>query len=139
VNGLLMLVAILTLATCYGTWVKVSRSRIKQVSVVGRSPLASAIKAQFNVLGSKATLVQFSSAFCAPCRATKALLSDIAAKSTGVVHIEIDAESQLALVRELSIRSTPTTLILDGQGREVGRAVGAPKRDQVLSALAAIQ
>lgn len=90
-------------------------------------------------LGERATLVQFSSAFCAPCRATKALLGDIAAKENGIRHVEIDAESQLDLVRELHIRSTPTTLILDNAGREVGRAVGAPKREQVLSALAALK
>lgn len=92
-----------------------------------------------DALGDKATLVQFSSAFCSPCRATKALLTDIASKSVGIKHVEIDAESELDLVRELHIRSTPTTLILDSEGREVGRAVGAPKRDQVLSALATLQ
>jgi thioredoxin-related protein len=41
-------------------------------------------------------------------------------------------------VRQLDIRSTPTTLFLDGTGHEVGRAVGAPKRDQVVKAIAAI-
>ena len=56
-----------------------------------------------------------------------------------VVHIDIDAEDHLELVRELNILSTPTTLILDSRGHEVGRAVGAPKREQVLNALAAIR
>ena len=56
-----------------------------------------------------------------------------------VVHIDIDAEENLELVRELNILSTPTTLILDSYGREVARAVGAPKREQVINALAAIR
>jgi hypothetical protein len=56
-----------------------------------------------------------------------------------VRHVEIDAETNLELVRKLDIRSTPTTLILNSLGIEVGRAVGAPKRDQVLAALAAIK
>ncbi len=90
-------------------------------------------------LGSRATLVQFSSAFCTPCRATRVLLENIVMGLNGVVHVEVDAESQLELVRELNILSTPTTLILDSYGREVGRAVGAPKREQVISALEAIR
>ena len=55
-----------------------------------------------------------------------------------VIHVDIDAESHLELVRRLDIRSTPTTLIVDREGIEIGRAVGAPKRDQVITALAAI-
>ena len=82
--------------------------------------------------------MQFSSAFCSPCRATKALLTDVVADLPDVVHVDIDAESHLELVRRLAIHSTPTTLILDRHGVEVGRAVGAPKRDQVLAAIAAI-
>ena len=56
-----------------------------------------------------------------------------------VAHVEVDAEEQLALVRQLNILSTPTTLILNSRGLEVGRAVGAPKREQVITALAAIR
>ena len=90
-------------------------------------------------LGSRATLVQFSSAFCGPCRATRLLIEDVTADIADVVHVEIDAEANLELVRQLDIRSTPTTLFINSAGHEVGRAVGAPKRDQVLAAIAAIQ
>ena len=90
-------------------------------------------------LGSRATFVQCSSAFCTPCRATRALLENIVEDLHDVVHIDIDAEDHLELVRELNILSTPTTLILDSSGHEIGRAVGAPKREQVLNALAAIR
>jgi len=90
-------------------------------------------------LGSRATLVQFSSAFCTPCRATRLLLENIVEDMSDVAHVEVDAEEQLALVRQLNILSTPTTLILNSRGLEVGRAVGAPKREQVIKALAAIR
>ncbi|CAB5240694.1 unannotated protein [freshwater metagenome] len=90
-------------------------------------------------LGSRATLVQFSSAFCTPCRATRLLLENIVEDMSDVAHVEVDAEEQLALVRQLNILSTPTTLILNSRGLEVGRAVGAPKREQVITALAAIR
>ena len=85
--------------------------------------------------GERATLVQFSSAFCAPCRATKRILGDIAGVVPGVVHVEIDAEHHLEVVRRLGILRTPTTLILDGSGQEISRAAGAPRKEQVLSAL----
>ncbi|MBM9458402.1 thioredoxin family protein [Nocardioides sp. zg-536] len=89
--------------------------------------------------GTRATLVQFSSAFCAPCRTTRVVLADVAAHQSGVTHLEVDAEKHLELVRALDVRRTPTTLILDGAGRELTRAAGAPRREQVLAALPASQ
>jgi thiol-disulfide isomerase/thioredoxin len=87
-------------------------------------------------LGKRATLLQLSSAFCAPCRATRRVLADVAAVVPGVVHVEVDAESHLSLVRRLDVVSTPTTLVLDAAGREVGRATGVPRKEAVLAALA---
>jgi thiol-disulfide isomerase/thioredoxin len=85
--------------------------------------------------GEVATLLQFSSAFCAPCRATRRVLGEVAAVAPGVEHVEIDAESNLDLVRRLHVVRTPTTLVLDGAGREVLRATGQPRKAEVLSAL----
>ena len=87
-------------------------------------------------LGERATLLQFSSAFCAPCRATRRILADVAAVVPGVTHVEVDAEHHLELVRRLGIVRTPTTLVLDSGGHEVSRAAGAPRKEQVLAALA---
>ena len=86
-------------------------------------------------LGERATLLQFSSAFCAPCRATRRVLADIAAVVPGVEHIEVDAEHHLELVRRLGVLRTPTTLVLDQHGQEVTRAMGALRKEQVLAAL----
>ena len=87
-------------------------------------------------LGERATLLQFSSAFCAPCRATRRVLSEVVDVVPGVVHVEVDAEHHLDLVRRLGILRTPTTLILDSHGREVSRAAGAPAKEAVLATLA---
>lgn len=89
-------------------------------------------------LGERATLLQFSSAFCAPCRTTRHVLADVAERTDGVVHVEIDAEHHLDLVRRLGIMRTPTTLVLDRDGLERVRATGAPRREQVESALAGL-
>jgi thiol-disulfide isomerase/thioredoxin len=86
-------------------------------------------------LGDRATLLQFSSAFCAPCRAARRVLGDVAAATPGVAHIDIDAEHHLDVVRRLGVLRTPTTLILDEHGRELGRASGVPTRDLVERAL----
>ena len=87
--------------------------------------------------GERATLLQFSSAFCAPCRATRVVLAAVAAAVPGVVHVEVDAEQALDLVRRLGVSGTPTTLVLDAGGREVRRATGRPRSAQVLRALSA--
>ena len=86
-------------------------------------------------LGEQATLLQFSSAFCTPCRATRVVLGDVAAMVPGVRHIEVDAESHLDLVRRLDITRTPTVLVLDSTGRIRSRATGAPRKVDVIAAL----
>lgn len=86
-------------------------------------------------LGDRATMVQFSSAFCSPCRATRVLLTDVAAKVPGVVAVDIDAEEHLQLVRDLNVSRTPTVLILDASGVVTTRASGLPRREQLLAAL----
>ncbi|RKT11902.1 thiol-disulfide isomerase/thioredoxin [Streptomyces sp. 1114.5] len=86
-------------------------------------------------LGSRATLVQFSTAFCQPCRATRRVLSEVAGMVDGVEHVEVDAEARLELVRRLEIRRTPTVLVLDADGRIVRRASGQPRTVDVIAAL----
>jgi thiol-disulfide isomerase/thioredoxin len=86
-------------------------------------------------LGERATLVQFSSAFCAPCRATRRILTEVVELVEGVRHIEIDAEANLDLVRDLNILKTPTVLVLDASGRVVQRAAGQPRKADVIAAL----
>ncbi|POX37690.1 thioredoxin [Streptomyces sp. Ru73] len=88
-------------------------------------------------LGERATLVQFSSAFCQPCRATRRTLEDVAGMVPGVAHVEIDAEAHLDLVRELRIARTPTVLVLDAAGTVVRRAAGQPRKADVIAALGA--
>ena len=134
-DNYLPILIVLTLASAYGFWYQRSRGKVKVKSSTKTAITPSDIGAE---LGSRVTLVQFSSAFCTPCRATRALLTDITADLDDVKHIDIDAEKNLDLVRRLDIRSTPTTLVIDKSGVEVGRAVGAPKRAEVLATLSAI-
>jgi len=86
-------------------------------------------------LGQRATLVQFSTSFCAPCRATRRILAEVAGMVEGVAHVEIDAESHLDLVRRLDIRRTPTVLVVGPDGRITKRASGQPRKADVIAAL----
>jgi thiol-disulfide isomerase/thioredoxin len=130
------LLIVLALASAYGIWYRLSRGAIRTNKAVPGHRLTAATLGE--ELGSRATMVQFSSAFCAPCKATHALLSQMVIPMEDVKHVHIDAESHLELVRELDIRSTPTTIFLNREGIEVGRAAGTPKREQVIAALNAI-
>ena len=114
--------------------------RVRGAGTVDETPSVSVLDGTpwADQLGERVTFVQFSSAFCAPCRATRRILSDVAAGDDGVAHLEIDAEHHLDLVRRVGITRTPTTLILDAAGTEVTRAVGAPTKDQVARSISAI-
>ncbi|WP_082376283.1 thioredoxin family protein [Nocardiopsis sp. NRRL B-16309] len=86
-------------------------------------------------LGERATLVQFSTAFCQPCRATRRILDEVAGMVAGVTHVEVDAEARLDLVRRLGVMRTPTVLVLDAAGRVTRRASGQPRKADVIAAL----
>ena len=88
--------------------------------------------------GSRVTILQFSTTFCSQCRAAKALISDVVKDEKDISYLEIDAESNLALVRKVDVRSTPTTIFLDKDGYEIARATGAPKRDQLQKVIASL-
>ncbi len=86
-------------------------------------------------LGRQATLVQFSTVFCAPCRPTRQILAQVAQLTEGVTHVEIDAATRLDLVRRLRINSTPTVLVLGPDGAVAKRATGLPRKADVIAAL----
>jgi thiol-disulfide isomerase/thioredoxin len=152
ITGLVVVVAVLLASSVFALWRKRNDGRVREyrvreyeVAVTDRPPGGESgqvgetevLRAEQlgRELGSQATLVQFSTAFCQPCRAAKVVLSAVAAAAEGVRHIEIDAESHLDLVREVGIMRTPTTLILDAEGRITARATGVPRKDQVLAAI----
>ena len=130
-RGITIVLITLALSTVFGV---VFRFRSGHFRSTNRELRITSSDIQQN-LGSKATFVQFSSAFCQPCRATKNLLSHIAINTPGIDHIEIDAESHLDLVRKFHITRTPTTLIVDKSGRILSKAVGLPRKQDVLNTI----
>jgi thiol-disulfide isomerase/thioredoxin len=153
--GLIALVATLAVALMAGLAWQRTNGRMRGVGPAGaasRAPAAGAPAAEPPAepaadapvltgaelglpLGERATLVQFSTAFCAPCRATRRILGEVAGMIDGVAHVEIDAESRLDLVRRLDIRRTPTVLVVGPDGRIAKRASGQPRKADVIAAV----
>ena len=152
-NGIVVLAIVLVIATAFGLWRRRVDGRIRDtkagrpVPVAAEDPEVEMTTAEGEVLdaaelgvplGDAATLVQFSTAFCQPCRATRRILDDVSSMVEGVVHVEIDAEAHLELVRRLDIRRTPTVLILDREGDIRKRASGLPRKADVIAAVGAV-
>ena len=132
-NNLTLLFIIVSISSIYWFFFKFKRGKIKKKLrlQIFESELG-------NKYGKRATVVQFSTTFCSECRVAKALISDVVSTENEIAYIEVDAESNLELVRKVDIRSTPTTLFLDKAGFEIARATGAPKRDQLIKVIASL-
>ena len=112
-TGLAVAAGVLAVTAALGLWWRRSRNRISPATRE-TAPIDPALLAALGVeSGPSVTLLQFSSAFCAPCRATRVVCAEVAALLDGVKHVEVDAESHLEAVRALGIWRTPTVLILD--------------------------
>lgn len=80
-------------------------------------------------------LLQLSTTFCAPCRATRVQLSDYARRTEGVRHLDIDLANHPDWSNPLGVHTTPTTLALDSSGRELFRISGVPRREALDAAI----
>ena len=132
-NNLLLVVSLFSFLIVLGYWQKLRHGKLKKVNGISISAVELNQK-----LGDKATIVQFSTTFCSECRTAKAIVKDVVKDYKDITYVEVDAESNLDLVRKVDIRSTPITIFLDGKGFEIARAKGAPKRDQLIKAIKAI-
>ncbi|MFI5632995.1 TlpA family protein disulfide reductase [Streptomyces sp. NPDC051664] len=132
-TGLVVCVAVLVLASIFAVVQAARSGRLRLRPMDGAVRLSSAeIGAE---LGERVTLLQFSTAFCQPCRATRRMLAEVAGTVPGAAHVEIDAEDRLELVRRLKILRTPTVFVLDASGRVVVSASGQPRRADVIAAI----
>ena len=132
--------AALVLASGLGILVRARRGRFTSAAgsamkTTDASPHAAVLAGLGVTPGTPVTLLQFSSAFCAPCRATRVLCADVAERVPGTAY-RVDAESHLDAVRALDVWRTPTVLLVDSALSVRRRASGAPTRAQLLAAMA---
>ncbi|MFI2713344.1 TlpA family protein disulfide reductase [Micromonospora sp. NPDC018662] len=140
-----VLVAVIAAATAFGWWRRRHDGRLRAVR--DRRPAAAgpggtaaagdaATLATLGVRPGAVTLVQFSAPVCAPCRAARRVLDDVAGRLDGVTLLEVGVDEHLDAARALEVWRTPTVLVVDATGRVVRRAAGVPDRDELLGTLA---
>ena len=80
-------------------------------------------------------LVEFGAAWCPPCRALEPILRGLAEDGAGrwkVAAVDMDASPSLAA--KYSVRGAPTIILFHG-GVEVGRHLGATRRETLAALL----
>ncbi|MHA7986988.1 thioredoxin family protein [Rathayibacter sp. CAU 1779] len=85
--------------------------------------------------GSDATIVQFSTEFCGPCRIAERVLTGVAAQRDGVAYLDVDLTTRPQLATEFGVLQTPTILLVDAAGGIRSRIVGVPKAREVTARL----
>ena len=128
-----MLAAALLLTAALAWW---SRTRNGAIRAAVGTDVRSQLDPVFERLGVRAeaadlTVVQFSTAFCAPCRTTRARLQQLQTTRPGLAYVHVDAESHLEEVRELDVRRTPTLFYLRRDGSVLARSSGAPRPEEL--------
>jgi thiol-disulfide isomerase/thioredoxin len=131
-GGLIVLVAVLVAAAGAGWALRWRQGRFKG------SALTLTAEDLGAPLGERATLVQFSTEFCANCPPTKRLLGQVAAEHQGVALVEVNAAARLDLARRLNVYATPTVLVLGPDGAIASRASGQPRKADVLAAVGGV-
>jgi thiol-disulfide isomerase/thioredoxin len=141
-TGLVVLGVALAVSAIAAWWLRTRNGAVRPVSHVqeteeGAVPEAGTTStAVLQELGARPqdadlTVVQFSTAFCGPCRTTRARLQQLQATRPGLAYLHVDAESHLDAVRALDVRRTPTLFYLDRSGALLGRSSGAPRPEEL--------
>jgi len=133
-TGLWALLGALVAVGVIGLLLRAREGRIKAAKDDHRSRLPAPVRELLDP-AAEVTLVQLSSTFCAPCRQARALLVDLAGRTDGLHHVELDVTNLPEVARDLRVLRTPTTIALDSSGVELLRVGGVPKRDTLMAAL----
>jgi thiol-disulfide isomerase/thioredoxin len=127
----IVVLALVAFATALGLLWKSQQGRVRRTT--GSIDLPEGV-----TLGGRATLLQFSTEVCSPCRATHTVLDSLARETTDVAHVDFDLTHRPDVAARFNILQTPTTLILDSAGVVRARIGGAARRELVLAELTRI-
>jgi thiol-disulfide isomerase/thioredoxin len=127
--GLVVVLAALLVTAGAAWWLRTRDGSVRTPAVPASVPVFGRLGVDPSA--ADLTVVQFSTAFCGPCRTTKARLQHLQTTRPGLAYVHVDAESHLDEVRELDVRRTPTLFYLDRAGQLIGRSSGAPRADEL--------
>jgi thiol-disulfide isomerase/thioredoxin len=137
-TAVLVVVGLIAVSTAVGLIWKSRTGRVTQARL-GSAEIVTATDVGTDApFGEKATLLQFSTEFCAYCPATRRVLGGLAERNDGVEHVDVDLTHSPELAQRFRVLQTPTTLLLDGDGAVRARIGGAPKPAELEASLAAI-
>lgn len=138
-----VLIALLLAASSVAWWVATRRAARfrppKHHLLPGRPPAPAEPLTSTDLsrdLGAQGTFVQFSSATCATCPQVRRVLAELSAAQPGVVHVDLQSEDHMGLVRRFSVFRTPTVLLLNPDGAVHSRTSGPLTPARALAALA---
>jgi thioredoxin 1 len=77
-------------------------------------------------------LVEFTAAWCAPCKLQSAILEQLAHAEDRVSIAAVDVDESPQLAARYGIRGTPTLVLFEG-GRETGRRLGLTRESGIHS------
>ena len=122
-----VITGLVAVATVFGLIWKRGQGRV--VAVSGQT-----ISLNYRAAG-KTTLLQFTTELCAPCAQLKPRLEQIALYRSDVEHVVVDAVEHLDLANNLSVRTTPTTFIVDPDGKIRARIHGVASAEVFINAI----
>ncbi|OYX57132.1 MAG: hypothetical protein B7Y93_03310 [Micrococcales bacterium 32-70-13] len=125
--ALIVIAALIGVATLLGVVLRARSTRVAAGCGGDEHDLA--------VVGAEVTLVQLSSPVCSACVAMRRVGTELAAADSTVAHREIDVVDEPEVARRHSVFTTPTTLVLDREGRVRARLIGAVKAADVRAAV----
>ena len=77
-------------------------------------------------------LVKFGAVWCAPCRAMAPILESIASSWEGDIDLwELDVDDDPETANKWTVRSIPTLVLIDADGEELARMVGAQTKTSI--------
>lgn len=145
-TGVIILIVALAIAACAGAVMKArggkfqsfdrtdegdSRSTSTAVNVLTEGDIGAP-------LGERATLVQFSTEFCAFCPQTRELLTELCQEHPGVEFVEVDAAENMKLTRRFKVFSTPTVFVLRPDGDIAARSSGKQRKGDLTQSLRSV-
>ncbi|MFD1722876.1 thioredoxin family protein [Amnibacterium endophyticum] len=134
---LLLTLALVAVATGAGLLWRALDGRRRRGS--GRLVRPADVALEPGAFGDEGTLLQFSTEWCARCPATRRLLGEVAGRTPGVRHADVDLTDRPELATRFDVLQTPTVLVLDARGAEVARFSGAPRAADVDELLAGLR
>ena len=85
----------------------------------------------------KPVVVDFTAAWCAPCRVMGPVLEELAAERDDVRFVKLDVDSNQATAARYGVMSMPTFVVFDG-GEPVLTLVGSRPKRRLAEELAAV-